>query len=147
MTLVQKSNRLPAGVLAIAGLFAVGVLASGASCLALLFPESALSNVWCLNPQAGTELRALGWPAVALMTAVCVACALACSGLLRRRVSGYWTALALLAFNGMSDLVAAIARADPRTLIGVPIAIALILYLRQGRIAGLFVAIPRKLGD
>jgi hypothetical protein len=111
----QYGNRLPAGVLAIAGLFAIGVLASSASCLALLFPESILRNVWRLNPEAETALRALGWSAVALMTAVCIACAVACSGLLRRHVSGYWTALALLAVNGVSDLVTAIARGDPRT--------------------------------
>jgi len=65
-----------------------------------------------------------------LMTAVCIACAVACSGLLRRRVSGYRTALLLLAVNGVSDLVSAIARGDPRTLIGVPIAIALIDFDR-----------------
>jgi len=140
MTLVQQdSKRLPAGVLAIAGLFAIGVLASSASCLALLFPESILRNVWRLNPPAETALRALGSWAIVLMTAVCIACAVACSGLLRRRVYGYWAALALLTVNGISDLVAAIARGDSRTLIGVPIAVALILYLRQVRIARLYV--------
>jgi hypothetical protein len=130
--------RLPAGVVAIAGLLGVGVLASGTSFLALLFPNTALAAVWRLNPEAGVALRELGAPGIALMASVCIACAVASIGLMQRRSWGYWTALTILILNVFSDAVTAIARDDLRTLIGVPIGAVLIVYLRRKRIAEIY---------
>jgi hypothetical protein len=137
-TVESRTGGLPAGVLAIAGLFGVGVLASGASALALLFPHSIVANIWRLNPQARPALSALGVPGILLMVAVLIACAMACIGLLRRRPWGYQAALAILAVNVLSDAVNAGVRGDLRTLIGVPIGIALIVYLRRKRVALLY---------
>jgi hypothetical protein len=93
---------LPAGVLMIAGLFAVGVLASGASALAL-FPGGLMESIWRLNPQAHAALESLGRLGVFLMSAVCVTCATASNGLLRQALWGYCAGCEILTFIRMTD--------------------------------------------
>lgn len=128
-TPVAKSSSLPWAGRVVAALLIVGACASGASCLSLLFPQSALRHIWRLNPEAGPQLLALGAAGILLMGAVCVACTLASAGLLRQRRWGYTLALAILAVNVTADAVSAFVRDDMRTLIGVPIGVALIVWL------------------
>ena len=100
--------------------------------LALLLPNSALHNVWRLNPQAHAGLAALGAWAIALMFVVSVACGLAAVGLRRGAGWGRAVALTVLTVNLLGDAGNAF-RGDLRTLIGVPIGAALIAYLLLNR--------------
>jgi hypothetical protein len=129
---------LPLGVLALIGLFVLGVGASGFSALALLFPGSALRHIWRINPDAQGALVSLGSAAIALMLAVCVACSLAAFGLLRRVWWGHRLAIGILAVNIIGDTANAVLRDDLRTLIGVPIGVALIVYLLRPSVAHLY---------
>ena len=101
--------------------------------LALLLPTSAFHNVWRLNPQAHAGLTAWGPWAVALMLTVGAACCSAAVGLWRGARWGRAVAVTILAVNMLSDAGNAFVRGELRTLIGVPIASALIAYILLNR--------------
>jgi hypothetical protein len=108
--------------------------------LMLLFPGSVLDSLWRLNPEAHVGLQSLGPWAIALMAIVATACALSAVGLAKLAPWGRMLALAVLAANLMGDVGGALIRRDPRTLIGVPIGGAMILYLISAGVRRIFVA-------
>ena len=59
------------------------------------------------------------------------ACALAATGLARNAKWGRWLGILILAVNLVGDFSNALVRHDLRTLIGVPIAGAMIFYLAR----------------
>lgn len=119
-------------------LFVIGAVAASLSCLTLLAPGSPLDIIWRLNPEGHTALLSLGRWSALLMFLVAVACALSVRGLVLRVRWGYWLVLAMLSVNLISDLGFAIVRRDPRTLIGLPIAGAILLFLLTKRVRGAF---------
>lgn len=119
----------PLGVTALSGFFVFGAAMSGLTCILLLFPGTGLDRVWSLNPEAHRAFREMGIWALALMAAVCAACALAARGLWMRAPWGRWLAVGILTVNLIGDLGDAVVRGDPRTLIGLPIGGALIVWL------------------
>jgi uncharacterized membrane protein (DUF2068 family) len=123
----------PKAITAISLFFVFGALTSGLSAVMLLFPGSRLDPLWHLNPRAHEAFAAMGGWAVLLMAAVCVACATAATGLWRRQRWGLWTAIVILAINLVGDMVNATAAHDWRTLIGLPIAGLMIVYLFSKR--------------
>ncbi len=80
----------------------------------------------------------LGAVAVSLMLAVFVGCSLAAVGLIRKIWWGHRLAVGILAVNVVGDTANALLRDDLRTLIGVPIGVALIVYLLRPSIAQLY---------
>ena len=102
---------------------------AGTTCLALLFPVSEWAVVWRLNPEAHGAFQAMGFWAIVLMCCVATACALAATGLWNRTRWGHRLAIAILLVNMLGDLGNAVIRGDLRTLIGIPIAAAMIGYL------------------
>ena len=118
----------PAGVRALSLFFAFGVLACGLAALLLLFPGTALDAVWRINPRGHEGFLGMGPWALPLLATVASACAFAAVGLWRNTVWGHRVALGILAVNLVGDSVNAVA-GDPRSLIGVPIALALIVFL------------------
>jgi hypothetical protein len=84
-----------------------------------------------VKPSAQTDLRALGAVAVPLMLLVSIACAGAAVGLWRGRRWGYRLAIGVLGINLIGDVTNAVLRHDWRTLIGVPIGGAMIMYLTR----------------
>ena len=111
--------------------------------LALLLPNSPLQNVWRLNPHAQVGLAVLGAWGIALMLVVSVACALAAVGLWRGLGWGRAIAVTVLAVNLLGDTGNALVRNDLRTLIGVPIGLALIAYLvLNGKVRAYFAPRP-----
>ncbi len=134
----RSVERLPIGVLATVGLFLFGVLASATSFLALLFPGTPLRKVWRLKPDAHEAFLAMGPWAIVLLLVVCVAAALAAAGLLRRARWGHHLAVGILSVNLLGDTANALVRGDLRTLIGLPIGGALIVYLLRPRVRVLF---------
>ena len=121
----------PLGVALLAAFFAFGVAATSLSSFSLLWPGSPLEPIWRLNPRGHEGFRAMGPWAVVLLLAVGTACGGAAVGLWRGARWGSRLAIALLTVNAASDLINAVH--DPRTLIGLPIAAAMIVYLRGGR--------------
>ena len=68
-----------------------------------------------------------------LMAAVCVACATAATGLWRCQRWGLWTAIVILAINLVGDTMNTTVAHDRRTLVGLPIAGLMIVYLFRKR--------------
>ncbi len=129
-------RRPPAGIAALSVFFAFGAAMSGLTAILLVFPGSPLDAIWNLNPVARDELARIGVWAVALMLLVCIACACAAIGLWKGAVWGRRLAIGILVANLVGDVTNAIVRSDPRTLIGIPIAGAMIAYLLSRRARG-----------
>ena len=119
----------PAGVTALGFFFVFGAVMSGLAAVMLLFPGSMLEPLWRLNPRAREGFTAMGWWAVLLMGVVCGACCTTAVGLWRCKRWGYWTALAILTINLAGDAANAVVGHDWRTLIGLPVGGAMIVYL------------------
>jgi hypothetical protein len=97
----------------------------------LVFPGMKLDLLWNLNPDTRAAFQSLGSWSILLMFAVGIACALAATGLWRGTLWGIRLGLAILVVNVIADLVNVVARHDYRTLIGLPIAAAMIVYLAR----------------
>src|SRR5438045_3616481 len=95
----------------------------------LIFPGTMLDSLWRLNPEAHAAFQTNDWLSILLMAIVGTACGLAAIGLARNTTWGYWLGIVVLAVNLVGDLTNALFRRDLRTLIGVPIAWALMVYL------------------
>ena len=120
------------------GLLAFGAVASGIACITLAFPGTFLDMVWRINPRGHAGLMSLGTWAVILMAAVCGACVLASRGIWTRAAWGHRLAVGLLALNAAADTVNAFVLGDRRTLVGLPVAAALIAYLLSPDVRGEF---------
>ena len=131
-------HRRPAGLIALAGFFALGAVIASATGVALRWPGTVLEPMWRLNPQAHTAFLGMGAWAVPLMLVVAAACALAAIGLWQRTRWGQRLALGLLAVNLVGDATNALIRGDLRTLIGLPIGGLLIAYLLSKGVRGQF---------
>lgn len=99
------------------------------ACLGLLLPGGFLEPMWRVNPDARRQLGQMGGWAPLLMAVVSAACALASSGLWRRRRWGHRLAIGILVVNLAGDAANAVLRGDLRTLIGLPIGGLMIAWL------------------
>ncbi len=121
----------PIGLKLLAIFFAFGACMCGLTVGLLLFPGSALDSLWRLNPEAHAAFQWIGRLSILLMAIVGVACALAAIGLARNAKWGRSLGILILAANLAGDLTNALVRHDRRTLVGVPIAGAMIFYLAR----------------
>ena len=134
-------GRLP-GVLALAVFFAFGALMSFLAGTTLLFPGSPLEPMWRLNPTARAGLGSIGPAGIVLMLATSIACASAAIGLWASAGWGRRLAIGILSVNLLGNLLGAVLRHDPVTLIGLPIAVTLIAYLMSARVRHAFATPP-----
>jgi len=114
-----------------AAFFAFGATMCLLTIVLLVFPGPKLDSVWHLNPEARVAFQSLGNWSIALMSVVGTGCTLAAVGLWRRTLWGIRLALAILFFNIIGDVVNVVTRHDYRSLIGLPIAGAMIFYLAR----------------
>ena len=121
--------RRPAGVTALALFFAFGTLACAAAAALLLVPGTPLDAAWRINPHGHEGFVRMGGWALLLLAAVGVGCALAAIGLWRDALWGHRLAVGILTVNLVGDGANAFLGHDRRSLVGVPIAIVLIVYL------------------
>lgn len=118
-----------AGLTVLGLCFALGALIAGVAGVSLLAPDGVLEPIWRFNPEAHASLGTLGGWAVVLLLTVAAACMLSAVGLWIGARWGQRLAVGVLAVNLAGNITSAVTRSDPRTLIGLPIAGALIIYL------------------
>jgi len=135
---VYPHIKRPPGISALSFFFGFGTMMSGLAALSLAFPGSAWQRMWSLNPRGHEGLAALGLIGIWLMTAVSVACLAAALGLWRGRPWGRQLAAIILVVNAAGDLLNAVLARDQRTLIGLPVAGAILYYLRTDRVRAFF---------
>jgi hypothetical protein len=126
-------GRRPLGVGLLAGFFLAGTIMCFTAAVALLWPGGPLEPMWALNPRARGGFDAMGRWAIVLLGVVGAVCGSAAVGLWKGARWGRLLAIGILSFNLAGDLANAILARDARTLIGLPIAGALILYLVRSR--------------
>ena len=119
----------PIGMKLLALFFAFGTCMCALTIVLLIFPGTMLDSLWRLNPEAHAAFQSIGWLSILLMATVGTACGLAAIGLARNTTWGCWLGILVLAVNLVGDLTNALLRHDLRTLIGVPIAGAMMVYL------------------
>jgi len=129
----MTAQRTPAGIKLLSVFFGFGAAICLLTIVMLLFPGSPLDSLWKLNPDAHVAFQSLGKLSILLMLIVGAACALASLGLAKRARWGIPLALGILIVNLIGDSLNALLRHDWRTLIGLPIAGAMIAYLLSVR--------------
>ena len=126
----MNQQRLFVGTALLVIFFAGGALICLLVVLALAFPGSSLDSIWRLKPETETQFRQMGGStSIALMTLVGAACGLAAIGLARNAEWGRRLAIGVLTVNLIGDSLNAWLRHDLKTLIGLPIAGLMIVYL------------------
>jgi uncharacterized membrane protein (DUF2068 family) len=114
-----------------AAFFAFGATMCLLTIVLLVFPGTKLDSLWNLNPDARVAFQSFGSWSILLMLAVGIGCALAAVGLWRGTLWGIRLGLAILAANIIGDVLNVVTRHDYRSLIGLPIAGAMIFYLAR----------------
>jgi hypothetical protein len=130
----------PGGIIALSVFFLAGALISFTAGLSLLFPNSIIEPIWRVNPRGYQGLMRSGSWGVALLFAASVSCAAGAVGLWRRARWGHRVAVTLIAINLLSDVANSVLGTEPRAVVGVPIAFALLLYLISKRVRKYFAA-------
>jgi len=115
-----------------AAFFAFGATMCLLTVMLLVFPGTKLDSLWSLNPDAHVAFQSVGGWSILLMLAVGTGCALTAIGLWRGTLWGIRLGLAILLVNIIGDLVNVVTRHDFRSLVGLPIAGAMIFYLARG---------------
>ena len=122
------------GITALSIFFLAGAAISLAASLSLLRPNSFLESMWRLNPRAQESLSSLGLWAVLLMAIVSLFCAAAAIGLWRGSRWGHWLAVGLIATNLIGSITNVLLGTEPRAIVGIPIAVAILLYLLSQKV-------------
>jgi hypothetical protein len=134
----MDDTRRPLGI-ALLGCFCVfGASMSGLASVTLLWPGTPLDRVWVINPEGHVGLAALGSVAAYGMAALSVVMVTTAAGVFLRRRWAWWSAVVILVLNGCGDLGNAVLRHDPKTLIGVPLAVAVFYWMTRPRIRAAF---------
>src|SRR5262249_30030496 len=97
-----------------------------------------LEPMWQLNPRGHQGLARLhGW-AVLLLSIVSGLCVLTGTGLWQRRRWGYRLAVAGLSIHLIADILNVVSGTEPRAIVGIPVVLALLVYLRRPRVRSAF---------
>lgn len=135
---MTELRKRPRGITALSVFFLAGALISLAASATLLFPGSFIEPMWRVNPRAHKHPSDLGWWSSVLLFAVSVSCALAAIGLWRRAAWGYKIAVGLIAINLVADVANTLMGTEPRAIVGVPIALAILIYLFSKKVRDSF---------
>lgn len=135
---MSQFQKRPRGISAISIFFLAGALISFIASASLLFPASFLEPIWRVNPRGHKNLSALGSWAVILLLVVSISCGLAAIGLWRRAAWGHKFGVALIAINLLGDVANTVLGTEPGAIVGVPIALALLVYLLSRKVRDYF---------
>jgi hypothetical protein len=136
--MTRESHTRPLGIAALIIFFLAGTLISLLAGISLLVPGSYFEAMWRVNARGHDALVRTGLWAVVLLFSASLSCAAAAIGLWRRARWGHAIAVTLIAINLLSDFVNAVMGTEPRAIVGVPIAFALLLYLFSKRVRDFF---------
>jgi len=129
MGAAASEGRRSRGITALGAFCAFGALMASLSIVSLLDPGGALEPMWRINPTAHEGFRRMGPWALVLLFGVASMCLVTGWGLWMRAPWGRRLAILCIGGNAIGDATTAWLRGDPRTLIGVPLAIAIVAYL------------------
>ena len=126
------------GIKLLAFFFVFGAVMCTLTIVTPTYPGSVLEPLWRVNPEARTAFTNMGPSAFVLMIVLGTACPLTAIGLFTtaewaRRLAG-----AVLVVNLLGDALGAMIRNDPRTLIGIPIAAAMVWFLLSRTVRQIF---------
>lgn len=136
--MIRRIPTRPFGIAALVAFFFIGSLISCTAGMLLLVPGGFLDPLWRVNPHGHEGLVRIGLWAVLLMFSASASCAAAAIGLWRRARWGQRIAIALITINLLSDIMNTILGTEPKAIIGVPIALAILLYLMSRRVRNYF---------
>lgn len=128
LTLVPIGTR-PIGVMVLSAFCVVATVIAFTSAFSLLWPGGPLEPMWRLNPAARAGFASMGPWAIVLLGTVSAVSASSAAGLWKGKEWGRRLAMAGLALNALGDLTNAIVHRDPRTIVGVPVAMFILAYL------------------
>ena len=132
---MQSAVPRPLGVTFLVGFFVFGCVMCGLTIFLLLFPGTTLDVIWKLKPAARDDLMPLRLAVIPAMLMIVLGCALAAIGLARAKDWGRGVGIALIALNLLGDCIDAALGHDWRTLIGLPVGGAMIVYLCSTRVS------------
>ena len=127
-------RKCPAGVTALSIFFMAGSIICLIASVSLLLPNSFIEPIWRLNPRARAGFMTMGRWAIVLLFTIGISCASAAIGLWRGNRYGYRFAVALIAINLTGDIINTLLGIEPRAIVGIPIALAILLYLMSRRV-------------
>ena|SRR6267378_5324734 len=127
--MTTESKIRPRAITALSIFFLVGAVLSFTSSVSLLLPGGFLEPLWRLNPRAHDSLTRIGLRAVVLMFVVSVCCAGAAIGLWYGSRWGHRLAFCLIGINLLGDISNMLSGSEPRAIVGVPVAAAILVYL------------------
>jgi hypothetical protein len=136
--MITRIPTRPFGIAALIGFFFIGSLISFTAGISLLVPGGFLDPLWRVNPHGHEGLLRIGLWAVLLLFSASASCAAAAVGLWRRASWGHKLAMVLITINLLSDVANTILGTEPKAIIGVPIAFAILLYLMSRRVRNYF---------
>jgi hypothetical protein len=131
---MNKEKARPYGISALSAFFLLGFLVSLIAAVSLVFEGSFLEGMWRLNPRAHERLNHFGLWASTLLFVVAAFCAAAAVGLFRGKLWGHRIAVLLISINLVADVANAVSGSEPRAIVGVPIAGAILIYLLSRRV-------------
>jgi len=140
-------SQRPGGITALGIFFITGALISFTAGVSLLVPGGFLEPMWRVNPRGHEGLMRIGLWGVALLFAASASCAAAAVGLWRRARWGHLVAIALIAINLLTNIANTVLGKEPRAIVGVPIASALLFYLMSRRVRNFFACNRISRGD
>ena len=124
----------PLGITALIIFFVLGTLISFLAGVSLLFPSSVFNVIWRLNPHGHEGPLRIGLWAVVLLFAASASCGITAVGLWKHARWGHILAIVLIGINLVSDVINTVSGIEPRAIVGVPIALAILLYLMSRRV-------------
>jgi hypothetical protein len=136
--MIAQVRKRPMGIAALSVFFVIGTLISFSAGISLFVPGGFLDPLWRINPRGHDGLLRLGLWGVALLFAASASCAAAAVGLWRRARWGHIVAITLIAINLLSDIANVVLGTEPKAIVGLPIALALLFYLVSRRVRNTF---------
>jgi uncharacterized membrane protein (DUF2068 family) len=128
----------PVGIAALAIFSFVAAVIAGVAAASLAFPGSPLEPMWQLNPRGHDVLARMHVWAALLLAIVSCACAITGIGLWLARRWGYALAIVGLSIHLVGDILNVVLGIEPRAIIGIPIVIALLVYLSRRDVRSAF---------
>ena len=132
------ATKSPRGLTAVGIFLVFGAVMATLAGTSLRWPRTYLDDIWILNPPAHRELAPYG-PVVGLLFLLLGATlAVAAAGWFKRRLWGWWLAVAVIAIQVLGDLVNAFSGRAVEGAIGVTIAGLLFFYLTRPQVRAAF---------